>query len=92
MENLKNLSKLELMEDGAMICKLEMYDDWNDKWETLNFVYRSSDKAPTSRWVEEQIQSGNAPEITIFVPPPPPPAPVVDTGTSSNTSSGPTVA
>jgi len=92
MENLRNLSKLELMEDGAMICKLEMYDDWNDKWETVNFVYRSTDKAPTSKWVEKQIEEGNAPEITIFVRPPPTPIPGVDTGTSSNTSPGPTVA
>jgi len=90
--NLRNFSKMEIDEDGAYICTLEMYDEFNDTWETLPFVYRETDNSKTSRWIKKQIDEGNAPPVTQYVSPPPPPTPVVDRGASESSNSGPTVA
>ncbi len=91
-DKLRNLSKLEIDTDGAYICTLEMYDEGNQIWETIPFVYRPTDRSRISRWIEKQIDEGNAPPVTQYVPPPPPPTPVVDRGASESSNSGPTVA
>jgi len=69
-DNLRNLSKVELMPDGAYLCKLEQYDSWNKIWETIPYVYRSTDISQTvvGSWIKEQIDS-NTVTITEWVPP-----------------------
>jgi hypothetical protein len=69
INTLRNLTKLQLMEDGAYYCELEMYDEWYETWTITPFVYNASDRSATKKWIDKQIEDGTAPPVTEWVNP-----------------------
>ena len=68
----KNLIVVCQEPDAAYRCTIDMYDAWNQAWETVPYTARRGDPAPVNVWIIEQIDTGAFDPINACVFPPPP--------------------
>ncbi|CAB4169361.1 hypothetical protein UFOVP895_1, partial [uncultured Caudovirales phage] len=38
MKNVKNISNIQLMVDGAFFCHIEVFDEWSKTWDAVTYV------------------------------------------------------
>jgi hypothetical protein len=78
METAKNLTVICQWQDSAYNCTVDIWDDWNQVWETnVPYTAREGDPAPVNQWILEQIATGAYNPISACPIPPPPPQPTV---------------
>lgn len=68
MDIAKNIQDVVRMPDNSFLCKIELFDDWTDTWETVPYSARAGDKAPVNNWILSELATGNY-VITDWVPP-----------------------
>jgi hypothetical protein len=71
MENVRNISNVQLMLDGAFFCHIEVFDEWGKTWDAVTYVAREGDPAPVNCWLISEIDTGRYP-ISQWAPPPDP--------------------
>jgi hypothetical protein len=57
--NAKNITDIYVMPDGSYVCHIELFDDWNNMWETVPYAARHGDPAPVNRYILSEIATGN---------------------------------